>query len=400
MNTRKLYVLILIVVMMPEAVFGQDPFAELQEFHEVLRRLYEEMMPLCANLIGVGRGIAGFAALWFISSRIWKHLSAAEPIDFYPLFRPFVIGFCISIFPSVLGLINGVLSPVVSATSSMVTGSNQAITELLKRKQEAIKQTDLYQMYIGDDGMGNRERWYRYTHQDAEPQSEGFFEGIGNDVKFAMSRSAYMFRTSVKECMSELLSVIFLAAALCIDTLRTFQLVVLSILGPLVFGLAVFDGFQHTLVIWLARYINVFLWLPVANIFGSMIGKIQENMLKIDLAQIEGAGDTFFSRTDLAYLIFLLIGIVGYFAVPSIANYIVNSSENGAFVRSVTNIFIGSATKLPTRMSVGATMTADAMGDQAGRMSKSMAESSHTEPYFNDVKSPDQYMNDKLRGNP
>ena len=51
---------------------------------------------------------------------------------------------------------------------------------------------------------------------------------------------------------------------LCINTLRTFSLIVLAILGPLVFGLAVFDGFGHTLTVWLARYINVFLWLPVA----------------------------------------------------------------------------------------------------------------------------------------
>ena len=51
-------------------------------------------------------------------------------------------------------------------------------------------------------------------------------------------------------------------------TIRTFQLIVLAILGPLVFGLSVFDGFQHSLRHWIARYINTFLWLPVANIFG------------------------------------------------------------------------------------------------------------------------------------
>ena len=39
---------------------------------------------------------------------------------------------------------------------------------------------------------------------------------------------------------------LFEAAALCINTIRTFYLIVLAILGPLVFGIAVFDGFQHT----------------------------------------------------------------------------------------------------------------------------------------------------------
>ena len=196
------------------------------------------------------------------------------------------------------------MKPTVTATASMVEGSDRAIAVLLEKKEEAIKKTDVWQMYVGESGDGDRDRWYKYTHDNASPSNEGFFEGIGNDIKFAMSKASYNFRNSVKEWMSEVLRVLFEAAALCIDTLRTFQLVVLAILGPLVFGIAVFDGFQHTLTVWIARYINIFLWLPVANIFGSIIGKIQEKMLEMDIAQVQDYGDTFFSRTDMAYLVF------------------------------------------------------------------------------------------------
>src|SRR5690606_11460269 len=105
----------------------------------------------------------------------------------------------------------------------------------------------------------------------------GFWDGIGNDIKFWMDKQSYNFRSSIKKWMSEVLQVVFVAASLCINTIRTFFLIVLAILSPLVLGLSVFDGLQHTLTVWIARYINVFLWLPVANIFGSIIGKIQEN---------------------------------------------------------------------------------------------------------------------------
>ena len=138
--------------------------------------------------------------------------------------------------------------------------------------------------------------------------------------------------------MSEVLKVLFEAAALCINTIRTFYLIVLAILGPLVFGIAVFDGFQHTLTVWIARYLNIFLWLPVANIFGGIMGKIQENMLKEDLQQIASNGDTFFSTTDTAYLIFMIIGIIGYFTVPSVANYIIHAGGNNALLQKVTHI--------------------------------------------------------------
>jgi conjugative transposon TraJ protein len=369
---------------------------DMNGLHAVLDQLYDEMMPLCSNLLGVGQGIAGFATIWYIGSRVWRHIANAEPVDFYPLFRPFVIGFCIMIFPSVLGLINGVMKPTVTATAVMMEGSNKAIEVLLQKKEEAIKSTDSWQMYVGESGSGDQDRWYKYTHDNADSSDEGMFEGIGNDIKFAMAKASFNFRNSVKEWMSEVLRVLFEAASLCIDTLRTFQLVVLSVLGPLVFGIAVFDGFQHTLTVWLARYINIYLWLPVANIFGSIIGKIQERMLELDISQVNDQGDTFFSRTDMAYLVFMIIGIVGYFTVPSVANYIVHAGGGGALSQKVTNIFSSSTSTAVSTASTGVGMAADAMGNAVGRMSQSMSGNQNSSPYFGDKES---YMGDKLKGN-
>lgn len=392
---NKQIILVLPAMILPFTIQAQGIADDMNGLHSVLEQLYDEMMPLCSNLIGVGQGLAGFAAMWYIASRVWRHIASAEPIDFYPLFRPFVIGFCIMIFPSVLNMINGVMKPTVTATAAMVEGSNKAIERLLKEKEEALKETDPWKMYVGSTGSGDQDKWYRYTHDDADPSGQGMLDGIGNDIKFAMSKASYNFRNSVKEWMSEVLRVLFEAASLCIDTLRTFQLVVLSILGPIVFGISIFDGFQHTLTVWLARYINIYLWLPVANIFGSIIGKIQENMLKIDIAQAGEYGDTFFSRTDAAYLVFMIIGIIGYFTVPSVANYIVHAGGGGALGQKVTSMFSNSTTSVVNTTSQGTTMVADAMGNAAGRMYQSMSESGNSAPYFKDK---DNYMADKLKG--
>lgn len=392
---NKQIILVLPAMILPFTIQAQGIADDMNGLHSVLEQLYEEMMPLCSNLIGVGQGLAGFAAMWYIASRVWRHIASAEPIDFYPLFRPFVIGFCIMIFPSVLYMINGVMKPTVTATAAMVEGSNKAIERLLKEKEEALKETDPWKMYVGSTGSGDQDKWYRYTHDDADPSGQGMLDGIGNDIKFAMSKASYNFRNSVKEWMSEVLRVLFEAASLCIDTLRTFQLVVLSILGPIVFGISVFDGFQHTLTVWLARYINIYLWLPVANIFGSIIGKIQENMLKIDIAQAGEYGETFFSRTDVAYLVFMIIGIIGYFTVPSVANYIVHAGGGGALGQKVTSMFSNSTTSIVNTTSQGTTMVADAMGNAAGRMYQSISDSGNSAPYFKDK---DNYMADKLKG--
>ncbi|TDH18156.1 conjugative transposon protein TraJ [Segetibacter sp. 3557_3] len=386
---------------LPALSRAQGVTSDIKGLQSVLDQLYTEMLPLCSQLISVGRGIAGFAATWYIASRVWRHLANAEPIDFYPLFRPFVIGFAIMIFPSVLDLINGVMKPTVTATSAMVANSNQAIVVLIAKKEEAIKSSDVWQMYVGETGAGDRDRWYKYTHpDDGDASGESVFESIGNDIKFAMAKASYNFRNSIKEWVSEVLKLLFESAALCINTIRTFYLIVLAILGPLVFGIAVFDGFQHTLTVWIARYLNIYLWLPVANIFGGIIGKIQEKMLQLDIHQVQDAGDTFFSSTDTAYLIFLIIGIVGYFAVPSVANYIVHAGGGNALLHKVSSIF-NSTTGSGIRVVSGTSgMLSDSLGSAAGSIANSITAQSTNGGYFTEAKkdnSPD-YMHDKLSG--
>jgi conjugative transposon TraJ protein len=337
----KVTTLVALGQLLPCVSNAQGFSGEIESFQSVLERLYDEMLPLCSKLIDVGRGLAGFGAMWYIASRIWRHIANAEPVDFYPLLRPFALGMAILMFPSVIALMNGVLRPTVTGTAAMVDGSNNAIAYLLKKKEEAIRKTPGWQMYVGIDGGGDRDKWYRYTHPDGT--EEGMLDGIGNDIKFAMAKASYNFRNSIKQWMSEILHVLYAAAALCINTIRTFYLIVLAILGPIVLGFSVFDGLNHTLTVWIARYINVFLWLPVANIFGSIIAKIQENMLKIDIQQVNQYGDTFFNSSDTAYLIFMVIGIVGYFTVPSVASYIVHASGANALLYKTTSLVSGGA---------------------------------------------------------
>ena len=353
----------------PQMIQAQTVAGGIRGLQGVLDAIYDQMLPLCGSLIGVGRGIAGFAATWYIAYRVWKHIANAEPIDFYPLFRPFVIGFAILIFPSVISMINGVLQPTVSATNSMVTGSDQAIADLLKQKQTAIQNSDFWKMYVGPDGNGDRDKWYQYSHpDDPTGNNEGIFQGIGNDIRFAMAKMSYNFRNSIKEWMSEVLQILFEAAALCINTIRTFYLIVLAILGPLVFGISVFDGLHHTLTAWIARYINIFLWLPVANIFGSIIGKIQQNMIQLDINQIQANEDTFFSSTDTGYLIFLIIGIIGYFTVPSVANYIIHAGGGNTLLYKASSVFSTASKTLVNTASSGAGIAVNAGANSAERL--------------------------------
>jgi conjugative transposon TraJ protein len=304
----------------------------LQSLQAVLDQLYQTMLPMCSDLIGVGQAIAAFAALSFIGVRVVRHVAEATAVDVFPLSRPFALGIAIVLFPTVIGLINGVLQPTVDGTRAMVTNSNQAISTLLQQREALEQQGGEWQMFVGPDGSGSLDQWEALSGQ----ADSGMFSGLSNRMKFQMAKASYNLRSSVKVWLSEVLQLLYEGAALCINTLRTFQLLLLAIMGPLVLGMSVFDGLRHSLWNWLARYIHVFLWLPVANIFGAIIGTVQSQLLAIDVSQLQNSGTTFFSPTDAAYLIFLLIGIAGYFSVPATASYIVNAGINSTLVTKTT----------------------------------------------------------------
>lgn len=375
-------------ILFPMVSKAQTFAGEIHSLQSVLDELYTDMLPLCNQLIGVGRGIAGFAALWYIASRVWRSIANAEPIDFYPLLRPFALGLAILLFPHVIALMNGVLKPTVTGTAAMLEKSNNSIEYLLKQKEEAIKKTITWQLY-GEEGSHGK--WYRYMYPDGEDETG--LDLISNGIKFMMAKTAYGIKNAIKQWMSEILHILYEAAALCINTIRTFYLIVLAILGPLVFGLAVFDGLQNTLTVWIARYINVFLWLPVANIFGSIIARIQENMLRIDIEQIELYGDTFFSASDTGYIIFLIIGIIGYFTVPSVANYIVHAGGGNMLLYKASNVMVGSAR-------VATSMTMAGASSVAGRFKSSFSsQSKPAAPTTTPAKTePGGHQHDKLSG--
>jgi conjugative transposon TraJ protein len=116
---------------------------DFDNLHQILRSLYTEMMPLCANMAGIAKGIAGLGALFYVAVRVWQSLSRAEPIDVYPLLRPFAIGLCIMFFPTfVLGTINSVMSPVVKGLNQMLETQTFDMNEYRRQKDDLNTSND------------------------------------------------------------------------------------------------------------------------------------------------------------------------------------------------------------------------------------------------------------------
>ncbi|WP_431833166.1 conjugative transposon protein TraJ [Bacteroides finegoldii] len=289
---------------------------DFENLHQILHTLYQEMMPLCSNLTGVAKGIAGLGALFYVAAKVWQALARAEPIDVYPLLRPFAIGLCIMFFPTfVLGTINTILSPVVKGCHGMLEAQTFDMNKYREQKDRLEYEAN----------KRNPETAYLVDKEEFDKKLDELGWSAGDLITMGgmyIDRAEYRMKQNIRKWFQELLELLFQSAGLVIDTIRTFFLIVLSILGPIAFAISVYDGFQSTLTQWITRYISVYMWLPVSDLFSSVLARIQVLMLTKD---IEAMSDPTFipDSSNTVYMVFLIIGIFGYFTIPTVANWII-----------------------------------------------------------------------------
>lgn len=305
---------------------------EFDNLHQILRNLYVEMMPLCADMAGVAKGIAGLGALVYVAIRVWQSLARAEPIDVYPMLRPFAIGICIMFFPTlVLGTMNTILSPIVRGTHSMLETQTMDMNEYRAQKDKLE-----YEAMVR-----NPETAYLVSNEEFDKQLEELGWSPGDMMTMTgmyIERGMYSMKKSIRDFFREILELLFAAAALLIDTLRTFFLIVLAILGPIAFGISVWDGFQSTLSQWMCRYIQIYMWLPVSDLFSSVLAKIQVLMLQNDISELQNNPNFSIEASNGVYIVFLIIGILGYFTIPTVASWVIQAGGVGSAARPVNQV--------------------------------------------------------------
>jgi conjugative transposon TraJ protein len=320
---------------------------DFDNLHQILRNLYQEMLPLCGDMTGVAKGVAGLGALFYVAYRVWQALGRAEPIDVFPLLRPFAIGLCIMFFPSiVLGTINAVMSPVVKGTHTILESQITDVQDLQKQKEQLEYDARVREgkAWLVDDEV-----------YDQKMKDLGILDAT-EKLGMWVERSFYDMKMWFRQLIRDFFELLFNAAALTIDTLRNFFLVVLSILGPLSFALSIYDGFQSTLTNWISRYISIYLWLPVADLFSAVLSKIQELMLKTDIALLQDPSYVP-DGSNGVYIVFLIIGIIGYFSIPTVAGWIIQAGGGSSFNRNVN-----------TAAAKGAALAGGVAGSAAGNV--------------------------------
>ena len=137
------------------------PLVSFESLHEILRKLFDSMLPLCERMTVMASAIACIGALLYISYRVWQSIARAEPIDVFPLLRPFAMCICIIFFNTlVIGGLNGILSPIVKATHSLLQGQTFSMNQYQADKDKLEKEImlkDPTQAYLVSDEEFDRQ---------------------------------------------------------------------------------------------------------------------------------------------------------------------------------------------------------------------------------------------------
>lgn len=313
---------------------------------EILWSFKDQFSTYGSTFISFAMLIGGIGAFLYIAVRVWGHITRAEQIDVYPLLRPFAIGLVIMFFPSFVSGLDAVFKPLADVTAEISDG---------KASEVETKYKEFHDVWDKMYGFQVPEK----TSDDGESTEKNIFqigvEKIESLSRITMFPGAY-FSAIIMDWMIKLFHWLYAAAALLIETGAVFSLLILSIFGPISFGLSIFDGLSNSMISWISRYINLLLWCPIANILKGLLCNIELYVLNNTLGAFVGYADPKgISVWDAGGLIiFYVMGIACFFLVPTIAGWIISGGGNTNAVGSkATGFFTGVAGAAGTAAAFG-----------------------------------------------
>ena len=292
--------------------------------------LFDSVVGRISGLTNICFLLCGLFAFAYFANMLMKTWAKGEAIDFHALLKPFVIGVITINFTFVYELVDGVFEPINNYTAE-ISQVDDASVEKVKGKLEKIKE--------------------EYENMEAEydaNEKTSFWRGV-----IGVTSMTKFFDNLYLNCIDLLLwgleyvsAIAFGAVKLVIRTVSLAFRIVLIVFGPFAFALSVLPMFSDNWKNWIVKYLNVSLFVPIANLMDLIISQLHLTLIQshIDVYQtaITQMGETgspvesTMSTLTISYIIFLIAFLVLYLMVPSIASYIVNSSSMESLTGGIT----------------------------------------------------------------
>lgn len=264
-------------------------------------------------LVDMARAIGGIAAFFYISKRIYEQLIADNPVSILPLLRPFALVLVITFWGPFVNLLLVPTKGLTKLSESVYADKKHIVKQRLDDKQQAILAADLPVFYENEEKEAAL--WDKGINLLLTSYNIITGRAIQNQINFY-----------IMDALRQILESFFEVLVYLIAFLRTVFCVLLVIFGPLVFAISIFDGFQDNYLQWIARFVNVNLYLPIALLILSIVQEILIYVLELEIARINSMLIYLPQQFYVSNLIVPICGIIGMAMVPKIASWIVQAS--------------------------------------------------------------------------
>ncbi len=268
-------------------------------------------------LVNMAKAIGGIAAFLYISKRIYEQLIADNPISLLPLLRPFAFVLIITFWGPFVQLLMVPTKGLTKISESVYADKKHIVAARLEEKQTAILYADLPSFQENEEKEATL--WDKGINLLLTTYNIVSGRALQNQINF-------YFMDSVRQ----LLESFFEAIVYLIAFLRTVFCVLLIIFGPLVFAVSIFDGFQDNYLHWIARFINVNLYLPIALLILSLVQEVLIYVLEAEIVQVKSSLIYQPSMYYVSNMVVPICGIAGLMMVPKIASWIISASGTGS----------------------------------------------------------------------
>ena len=116
---------------------------------------------------------------------------------------------------------------------------------------------------------------------------------------------------------------------------------------------------------WFSKYISIYLWLPISDLFSAIIARLQTLSLQHDAEMMAQDYNWYFDMSNSINLIFILVAICGYLCIPSIASWVVQANGFSSYNRTIsraTSLVSGGAGWITGKVWAGTKSTVGGVG--------------------------------------
>lgn len=278
------------------------------ELYHIKSLMMQEVFP---DFYGAAVGIGGITAAIAIVITSYG-IFFGKGFDVGSALRPFFILIILTFFPSlIISPLDGISQALYKWMDETCEQSSIEREELSLRLKHKIEQDETL-----DYDMNNTD--------------VAMIDGLYESSEESRTELPSRFQRWIMDALVYLVEVLSYVAQMFVSFLSVIYMIILSITGPLTFVLAIVPMFMSSIGSWLARYIQIMLWIPISHLIVIIMNYFHIIILKNN---IDGTDAITWPTTIMVCL--SLVMIIALFKIPTLCEWIVESSGGTAFNNAV-----------------------------------------------------------------